>query len=107
MRSYQIPPDISEKEKVVGGIFSIFEFIIILIGVFIGVLVFVLFYPLLDKLALIVAIPFGFSGLPVVLIKIKGLSVIEYTKRKLKFNKKQKHLLYSRTPQTYQRKDSD
>lgn len=92
MRSYNVPPDVNEKEKIIGGILNINQFFWLLGGLLIGAIVFVLLYPLLDKYSLIVAGLFALSGTPFVLIKPKGLTLYEYLKRKRNFDKKTKYL---------------
>lgn len=88
MRSYNIPPDMNEKEKIIGGVLDLGQFFWILGGLLLGALVFVILFPLLNKFSLIFALIFGLSGVPFVVIKKEGLTLFEYHKRKRKFNKK-------------------
>lgn len=92
MRNYIIPPDINEKEKVIGGILNINQFFWLLGGLLIGAVVFVLLYPLFNRFSLIFAGIVSLSGIPFALIKIKDLTFYEYFKRKKLFERKTKYL---------------
>lgn len=92
MKNYSIPPDMNEKEKVIGGVLDFTQFFWIVGGALIGAVVFVILFPLLDKFALIFGIIFGLTGVPFALFKKEGLSLFEYYKRKREFDKKTKHL---------------
>lgn len=92
MRNYVIPPDINEKEKIIGGILNIHQFFWMLGGLILGAIVFVVLFPLFGKFSLAIGGIFSLSGLPFVLIKPKDLTLFEYLKRKRKFDKKTKQL---------------
>lgn len=92
MRSYSVPPDMNEKEKIIGGVLDLQQFFWVLGGLFVGAMVFVLLFPLMNKFSLIFGVVFACSGLPFVLIKKEGLTLFEYLRRKKKFDKKSKHL---------------
>lgn len=92
MRSYQVPPDVNEKEKIIGGLLNLNEFFWVLGGLGIGVLMLLITYPFLGKGALFVGGAFALTGLPFVLYKKNGLTLYEYMKRKRDFKKKTKIL---------------
>ena len=92
MRSYSVPPDMNEKEKIIGGVLDIGQFLWILGGLLIGAVVFVILFPIFNKYSLIFAMIFGSSGIPFVVIKIEGLTLFEYYKRKRRFDKKTQKL---------------
>lgn len=92
LRTYLIPPDVNEKEKIFGGYLNLNQFFWILGGFLLGAVVFVLLFPLLNKFSLIPAGITIFSGVPFAIVKIKELTLFEYLKRKRAFNKKTKHL---------------
>lgn len=92
MKSYTVPPDINEKEKIIGGVLNLNQFFWLLGGLLLGVSVFMLVYPILNKYSLIIAGFVSLSGIPFVIIKIKGLTLYEYLKRKKAFDKKTKYL---------------
>lgn len=92
MRGYSVPPDINEKEKIIGGVLNLQQFFWILGGLIIGALVFVALFPIFHKFSLVFGIVFSFSGVPFVVIKKEGLTLFEYWKRKKAFDKKTKYL---------------
>lgn len=92
MRSYTVPPDINEKEKIIGGILNINQFFWLLGGFILGAVMFIITFPLLGKFSLVIGGIFALTGVPFVIIKPKGLTLYEYLKRKQKFKKKTKHL---------------
>lgn len=92
MRSYTVPPDINEKEKIIGGILNINQFFCLLGGFILGAVMFVITFPLFGKFSLVIGGIFALTGVPFVIIKPKGLTLYEYLKRKQKFKKKAKHL---------------
>ena len=52
MRNYYIPPTIKEKEKVIGGILTIGQFLFLIVGLVIGLVLGVLLYTLTKSLEL-------------------------------------------------------
>lgn len=96
MRSYQVPPDINEKEKIIGGIFTLTQFFWLLGGAFVGAGIFLFFYPILGKGSLVPGAIFALSGVPFVFIKIKGLTLMQYILRKRTFKKKKKEISYAK-----------
>lgn len=88
MRSYGVPPDINEKEKVVGGFLNINQLFWAIGGLGVGAVMFLIAYPFIGKLSLFVGAIFSLSGVPFALIKIHDLTMFEYLKRKRQFNRK-------------------
>jgi len=104
MRTYQIPPDMKEKEKVVGGILNVNQLFWVLGGLGVGGCVFGLTFTLTGagSFSIILGVIFCLSGLPFALKKVKGLTLYEYLYRKRKFKKKIKHLPNIRKEVKYQ-----
>lgn len=83
MANYSVPPDISEKEKIVGGILTAAQLICILIGVGGAALFSIIFFKLIGTAAIILGvIVFVPIGVAFALIKIKGLALYNYLKKK-------------------------
>ena len=95
MRNYQVPPDTSEKEKVVGGLLTWNQVGWVVGGLLISALVFVATYKILGKGALFAAILFLPSGAPFAFYKKEDLTLFNYLKQKRKFTKLQKVCLGS------------
>lgn len=92
MRTCRVPPDINEKEKVIGGILDINQFFWLLGGLLLGAGVFLICSSFMGKFALIPGGVFSLTGVPFVLIKPQDLTLFEYLKRKRVFKKKVKYL---------------
>ncbi|ADO59553.2 PrgI family protein [Paenibacillus polymyxa] len=89
MRNYQIPPDMNEKEKVIGGILNINQFFWVLAGLLIGAGAFAIFVKLFGGvIALILAIPICLIGTPFAIYKKNELTLYQYLSYKRKFKKK-------------------
>ena len=92
---YQVMPDIREKEKIVGGRFTLTQTIFLALGVVVGGLLGVLVYKLTNSVALaIVTIVLGAGPfLPFAFIKIEKMGNMElffYLWIKFKYGKGQK-----------------
>lgn len=93
MSSYNMPPDTSAKEKIVGGILDFNQLLFLLGGVAIGLGLGFLFKPAFGTVGLaFFIIIFALAGLAIGFIKIKGLSVVQYIKCKNAHKKKTKKL---------------
>lgn len=93
MRMYQIPPNMREKEKVIGGILNINQFFWILTGLILGALVFAITFGILGgTFAIILGVIFCFTGVPFAVYKKNGLTLFEFLKYRQKFKKKTKKL---------------
>lgn len=81
--SYHVPPDMSEKEKIVGGIFTAVQLIWLIIGLGLAALISFTFFGLIGNAAIVIGIligiPFGFIF---ALKKMHGLTMIDYLKLK-------------------------
>lgn len=97
MRTYAVPPNINEKEKIVGGVFDLGQLFWLALGGVLAIITFFIFFPIFGTFALVLALPVAFSGLPFVFYKPKGLTYYTYLKRKRAFKRKTKVLTYRRT----------
>lgn len=83
MATYSVPPDISEKEKIVGGILTAAQLICILIGVGCAALFSFLFFAVLGTASIIIGVVIFIPlGGVFALLKVKGLPLYEFLKRK-------------------------
>lgn len=96
MRLYQIPSDMNEKEKIVGGLFDLGQAFWLGGGFVLALLVFFVLNSFMGIWGAIFAFPIAFSGLPFVFYKPQGLTLFEYTKRKFEYKKKVKLLPFKR-----------
>ena len=94
-RTYEIPPDTSEKEKAIGGILTFVQFGWLIGGFIIAMFVFLLFYLPTKSyiIAGIVAVPVALIGVPFAFYKKYEMSFIKYLMVKRKFKSKTKQLL--------------
>ncbi|TCK01321.1 UNVERIFIED_ORG: PrgI family protein [Anoxybacillus amylolyticus] len=93
MKSYIVPPDMKEREKVIGGVLDLYQFFWILGGLGLGALIFAsLFHVIGGTPALIVGFAFCFAGVPFAFYRKNDLTLFEYLKYKRKFKKKVKKL---------------
>jgi hypothetical protein len=89
MRVYQIPPDMNEKEKVIGGILNINQFFWVLGGLILGAIVFAgVFLILGAQIGAVMGLLACLSGFPFVIYKKNGLTLYQYLTYKRKFNNK-------------------
>ena len=88
MRVYQVPPNMNEKEKIIGGLLTLPQFFWLLGGLGLGALVFSSFFLLTGSqgFSLVFGGLFSLSGVPFALIKRRGIPLFRYMslKRKLK-----------------------
>lgn len=92
MNSYTIPADMNEKEKIIGGILNMHEFLWVLTGFLLGLGTFGLLFPIIGKASLFIGLLITPAGIPFVVIKKEGLTLFEYKKRSLEFKRKVKIL---------------
>ncbi|AMN30962.1 hypothetical protein BFS06_12180 [Clostridium perfringens] len=97
-RSYTIPPDIKEKEKIIGGVLTLQQFYWVLGGAGLGAILFILTFTItkMGGLAIFLALLGIASGLPFAFLKKEDLPLYVYLNRKRKFNKKTKKLINKR-----------
>lgn len=95
MRSYPIPPDVRDEEKIVGGIFTKSQFIFLVIGFVGGMGLAILFYSTTKNVPLTA---FGMiigllAGLPFAVIKVRSagdMELFKYLVKKHKYKKRSK-----------------
>ncbi|WP_214688540.1 MULTISPECIES: PrgI family mobile element protein [unclassified Exiguobacterium] len=91
MNLYQVPPDVKEKEKVIGGLFDWGQFFWMLGGAGIAIVLFSVSYMTLNSeiFSLILGVIGLTTCLPFVFVKKKGLTLFRYLtlKRKLRSQK--------------------
>lgn len=93
MRMYTVPPNMNEKEKVIGGILDINQFFWILGGLGLSATVFATTFGIVGGTAsLILAFPFIFAGTPFAFYKKHDLTLFQLITRRKKFKKKTKKL---------------
>ena len=94
-RTYEVPPDTSEKEKAIGGILTFIQFGWLIGGLVIAMLVFLLFYVPTRSYLLggIFAVPVALIGVPFAFYKKYEMSFITFLLTKRKFDSKTKQLL--------------
>jgi len=89
MKMYSVPPDMKEKEKVIGGLLNINQFFWVLGGLILGAVTFASLFAIVGgTLALIIGILLCFTGTPFALYKKNGLTLFQYIRLKRKFKKK-------------------
>jgi hypothetical protein len=96
MRSYQTLPDISEKEKIVGGLLNINQLFWLIGGVVFGGIMFAFTYKINVRFGGFLFLTGILSSVPFVFIKPKGLTFFRYLYLKYKYRKKTKKLPNSR-----------
>lgn len=93
MAQYIVPPDMKEKEKIVGGVLNINQFAWLGLGLLIAGLIFIMLFNAMNLFGLIIAVPLGSAvGLPFAFYKKEELTLFRYLYLKLKFKKKVKAL---------------
>lgn len=92
MKSYTIPTDTNEKEKIIGGILNINQFFWILAGFILGLITFGVLFFFIGKTAIFFGALVSPAGVPFVVVKKEGLTLYEYMKRNKDFKKKNKIL---------------
>lgn len=97
-RIYNVPADVREKEKIIGGILTMAQGMWLMGGFVLGLGAFAGVYVLTRAvpLALIVGLPNACLGMPFAFIKKNGVPLPTYLFRKYKFNKKSHKLINRR-----------
>lgn len=101
MRVYSVPPDINEKEKIIGGFMDIGQFVWIICGVILGLITGISLFFVIKKIGIIIGVIVSFSGVPFAFKKVEGLTLFEYLRKKRVFNKKNKYLPNKRVNQVW------
>ena len=93
MASYLVPPDMKEREKIVGGVLTMAQFAWLIGGLVIIGLIVLSLYSLMGLFSLIIGVPIGLGfGLPFAFYKKEELTLFRYLYLKSKFKKKKKEL---------------
>ena len=87
---HTIPPDMKEKEKIFGGIFTLEQFGWIAGGTVIGLLISLLFYKVISFFGFIFLLLGVMGGFFMAFYKIREMSVTTFLRRKWKFKRKVK-----------------
>lgn len=87
---HPVYPDMSEKEKIFGGILTAGEFVWIISFSIVGVILGLLSVKVVGAIGLIVFLPFCGAGLFMAFYKKHEMSMIKYLMLKRKYKKKQK-----------------
>ena len=86
---YQIPPDMKEKEKIIGGILNLQQFFWILIGMIIGAGFFAASFSIIGGIpALVIALLLCLTGVPFVVYKKNGLTLFQLLRYRRLFKNK-------------------
>ena len=97
MATYSVPPDISEKEKIVGGLLTAAQLICILIGIGAAALVSLILFQFMGAGGIIVGVVLCVpAGGVFALLKVKGLPLYSYLRKKAAHKKITKILLNHR-----------
>ena len=93
MASYNIPPDTSAKEKIIGGFLSIAQLMWVLIGIAFGCLIGFILKPALDMTGFIIGLVPGLAGAAIMcFVKIHQLTVWQFITFTQKHKKRTKQL---------------
>lgn len=98
MRSYTVPPDMKEKEKIIGGVININQFFWLLGGFVLGAVLFIVSF-LITKSAIfsiILALIGAIASTPFAFYKKLDLPLYTYLKRKREFKNKTHKLINQR-----------
>lgn len=93
MNMYPVPPDLSEKEKIVGGLLTAAQLISLIAGIGGMAVVALTLFPVIGNVAIILgAVTFLPLGVVFAFVKVKGLPLLTYLRLKKKHKKKVKLL---------------
>lgn len=97
MRSYSVPPDTREKERIVGGILTWEETQYFILGVILCAVIFAVFSVTLDAvLGAILGLPLLATGPVLAFMKVEDIPVVEYYRLRTRHGRKNLHLPYKR-----------
>ena len=98
-RAYKVPADVSEKEKVVGGLITAAQAAWLALGFITTAGLFLIFIKIMPSvLAIILALPVGIAiGIPFAFWHKHGLCLKDYLLLRYRFKKKNKHLYNTMT----------
>lgn len=90
---YPVPPDLAEKEKIVGGLLTAAQLICLLVGVGVVAVISLTLFPLIGNVSIILGALIGLPGGCVfAFVKQHGLPLVTYLRLKAKHKKKTKLL---------------
>jgi len=92
--TYQVPPDTNEKEKILGGMFTLAQTAWLAGGIIIAAIIFLVFGKTLGMGvgALFLAVPCLFLGAPFAFMKKHELALFDYLRRSHEFKSITKRL---------------
>lgn len=97
MRSYSVPPDTREKERIVGGILTWEQTQYFILGVILCAVVFAVFSVTLDAvLGAILGLPLLALGPVLAFMRLEDMPVVEYYRLRYRHGKKTLQLPYKR-----------
>lgn len=93
MAQYNMPPDLSEKEKIVGGLLTAGQLICLIAGIGLMAIFSLLFFNFIGNVAIVIgAVVFLPLGCVFAFVKIHGLALMTYLRLKGVHKKKVKQL---------------
>ena len=100
---YNVPADVREKEKIIGGLFTLGQFAWIGGGVLLGLASLAGMYIMTGTFMIAgpVGLMFACSGLPFAFYKKNGVELPVYIVRKAKFKRKTKKLINKRNTKSF------
>lgn len=95
---YTVPPDMKEKEKIIGGVLDMSQFLWLVSGFVSGIILCLIVWVLtgIAFISISLALINVVAVLPFVFYKKQGLPLWDYLKRKKAFDKKSKKLINKR-----------
>jgi hypothetical protein len=97
MKSYSVPPDTREKERIVGGILTWEQTQYFILGVVLCAIVFVTISATLDSiLGVILGLPLLAAGPVLAFMKLEGIPIMEYYRLRYRHRRKNLQLPYQR-----------
>lgn len=93
MAVYQVPPDMKEKEKIIGGLLNINQLLWLIAGFAIGATVFVMLFSFIGGIpALVIGGVFSLTTTPFIFVKKQDLTLFQYYRYKFAFKRKNHYL---------------
>lgn len=95
---YAVPPDMKEKEKIIGGVLNLNQFLWLVSGFVSGIILCLIIWALtgIGFLSILIALINVGAVLPFVFYKKQGLPLWNYIQRKKAFDRKSKKLINRR-----------
>lgn len=90
-REYKMTPDTREKEKVVGGIFDLSQFMWVILGFGLFLIIGISLYRLIGFFSFILGFPFFVAGFVFAIKKVEDMPYFTYLRYKHKFKHKTKN----------------